>query len=475
MGNSIVAVERLDKDTIVGLFAMAVGILVVANDFTALSVAIPSIEKTFNTDVTTAQWVINSYAMVFGVVIVTGGRLADMFGRRRIFLIGAGIFALFSLVGGLAPDVRLLLVCRGIMGIGGAMMWPAVLGMTYEIIPDSRAGLAGGLIIGVAGIGNAMGPLLGGTLTDTLGWRWIFYINVPVALVGILTVLIVIPRDKPTARGERIDYGGTAALTVGLLSLLLALDWGVDLGWTDPVILSLFGVGAAALIGFGIYENRAGNTALIPDSVMKNLTFAMATLTTLMIAAVFFGALLYLPQFMTKTLGFTAIGSGAGLLPMMLTFALVSFIAGRAYEALGAKLIVSVGAAFLAGGMFLLSTIQSGTTYDQLVPGMIVLGIGIGLFYSSVTTAGVTALDPSRSSLAGAIIYMANVAGGAIGLGLNTAIVVTAPSLTEGIRTAFLVNGSLAVIGVVIALMFIGGPIDKKRLRELRHHHRAHT
>ena len=226
---------------------------------------------------------------------------------------------------------------------------------------------------------------------------------------------------------------------------------------------------------FGVYENRAGETALIPDSVMKNLTFAMATLTTLMIAAVFFGALLYLPQFMTKTLGFSAIGSGAGLLPMMLTFALVSFVAGRVYEALGAKLIVSVGAALLAGGMFLLSTIQSGTTYAELVPGMIVLGFGIGLFYSSVTTAGVTALDPSRSSLAGAIIYMANVSGGAIGLGFNTAIVATASSLTEGIRTAFLVNGSLAVIGVVIALIFIGGPIDKQRLRNLRHHHRAHT
>ena len=207
----------------------------------------------------------------------------------------------------------------------------------------------------------------------------------------------------------------------------------------------------------------------------KNLTFVMATLATLLIAAVFFGALLYLPQFMTKSLGFSAMGSGAGLLPMMLTFAVVSFFAGRVYEIMGAKLIVSVGAAFLAGGMFLLSTIQSGTTYEQLVPGMIVLGIGIGLFYSSVTTAGVKALDPSQSSLAGAIIYMANVAGGAIGLGLNTAIVASAETLTDGISTAFVVNGSLALIGVLIAVLFIHGPVDKERLRALRHIHRAHN
>ncbi|WP_419907335.1 MFS transporter [Hoeflea sp.] len=468
-------VERLDRNTIIGLFAMAIGTFVVANDFTALSVAIPAIEKSFNTDLTTAQWVINSYAMVFGVVIVTGGRLADIFGRRRIFLIGAAIFAIFSVIGGLAPDVRMLLICRGIMGIGGALMWPAVLGMTFEIVPDNRAGLAGGLVIGVAGIGNAMGPLLGGTLTDTLGWQWIFYINAPVALLGIVTVLLVIPRDKPTGPNERIDYGGIAILTVGLLAWLLALDWGVDRGWTNPVILFLFALGAVAVALFGLWENRMGETALIPTAVMRNLTFAVATLTTLMIAAVFFGALLYLPQYMTKALGFSAVGAGAGLLPMMLTFALVSFVAGRVYEILGAKLIVSVGAACLAGGMFLLSSVHTGTTYGGLVPGMLVLGIGIGLFYSSVTTAAVTALDPSRASLAGAIIYMVNVAGGAIGLGLNTAIVASAGTLIEGIRAAFIVNGSLALIGLVIAALFIGGPIDKGRLRSLRHHYRAHN
>ena len=154
---------------------MAVGILVVANDFTALSVAIPAIEKSFKTDVTTAQWVINSYAMVFGVVIVTGGRLLQTCTADDAFSSLVPAFSrCFPLIGGLAPDVRLLLVCRGIMGIGGAMMWPAVLGMTYEIVPDSRAGLAGGLIIGVAGIGNAVGPLIGGTLTDTLGWEMDF-------------------------------------------------------------------------------------------------------------------------------------------------------------------------------------------------------------------------------------------------------------------------------------------------------------
>ena len=135
--------EHLDKAAMLGMIAMGVAVLVVANDFTALSVALPAIERAFHTDVTTVQWVINGYAMVFGVAIVTGGRLADMFGRRRIFIVGTAIFAVFSVIGGLAPNVGLLLACRFLMGIGGAMMWPAILGMTYGLLPASKAGLGG--------------------------------------------------------------------------------------------------------------------------------------------------------------------------------------------------------------------------------------------------------------------------------------------------------------------------------------------
>jgi MFS family permease len=143
------------------MIAMGVAVLVIANDFTALSVALPAIERDLRTGVNTVQWVINGYAMVFGVLIVTGGRLADMFGRRRIFVVGAAVFAGFSLVGGFSPNIWLLLAGRFLMGIGGAMMWPAILGLTYGLLPPSKAGLAGGLILGAAGFGNAVGPLLG--------------------------------------------------------------------------------------------------------------------------------------------------------------------------------------------------------------------------------------------------------------------------------------------------------------------------
>lgn len=447
--------SALDRRTIIGMFAAGLGVFVVANDFTALSVAIPAIEKTFSTDLTTAQWVINIYAVLFGVFIVSGGKLADMFGRRRIYLLGASIFGLFSLLGGLSSEPWMLLTCRAVMGIGGALMWPAVLGLTFAVVPEDRAGLAGGLITAVAGLGNAAGPLLGGVLTDTLGWQWIFFVNVPIALIGMITLIFAIPKDEAADRHERIDYVGMALLSIAILSLLLALDFGVDLGWTSPSILALFAASAVFSAAFFLFERREGDRALIPKDVMNNLVFSMSALTTLFIAAVFFGAMVYLPQFMTKQLGFSAMDAGLGIAPMMFTFALVSFGSGRVYDALGPKISVSIGILGLVAGMFLLSRLNASTTYIQLVPGMIVLGVGIAFFYSTITPVAVTALGSDRASLASGIIYMVNVAGGALGLGMNTAIVASNVTLTEGIGVAFMVNGGLAFVGLLVALLFI--------------------
>lgn len=466
--------ETLGKSAILGLAAMAIGVFVIANDFTSLSVALPAMEKDFGVSLSTIQWVINGYAMVFGVLIVTGGRLADMFGRRAAFFLGSGIFAAFSVVGGLAPDVWVVLAARFLMGVGGALMWPAVLGMTYDLLPAGKAGLAGGIIMGAAGFGNAVGPLIGGTLTDYASWRWIFFLNLPVAIFAILVTWWVIPRDKPDKGQHKIDYAGILVLSAGLLALLLALDEGTALGWFDVRIIGLFVVAVLALSGFGFLERRAGDRALVPRDVLGNREFFFASLSVLLMSALFFAALLYLPQYMMKKLDYSAIGAGAGLLPMMGCFAVTSFLAGPAYNRFGAKIIVGLGAALLTAGMFLLSAIGPDVPYTSLIPGMVVMGVGVGLFYSSITTAGITALDKSRGSLAGAIIYMCQIAGGSIGLGLNTAIVVSNPVLGDGISTAFLVNGVLAACALLLVILFVGGRLDKASLDQLVHRHRAH-
>jgi EmrB/QacA subfamily drug resistance transporter len=458
---------------------MGLAVLVIANDFTALSVALPAIEKDLHSNLSTVQWVINAYALVFGVVIVTGGRLADMFGRRRIFVIGSAIFAGFSLLGGVAQGDIWLIGARALMGIGGALMWPAILGMTYDLLPEAQAGLAGGLILGAAGFGNAIGPLIGGLLTDALSWRWVFFLNLPVAAFAVVATLAAIKPNPPQSARERLDYGGIATLTLGLVSFLLALDQSSTWGWADARVLVLLAVAILLLATFVGVERRAGSAALVPREVISDRNFAAACASVLLMSAVYFTALLYLPQFMTKVLGFSALRSGAGLLPMMATFAVVSFVAGPVYQRFGPKLIVAVGAAFLTIGMFLLAFIDPGDQYSALLPGMFILGAGVGLFYSSVTTAGVTALDPSRASLAGGMIYMCQVGGGSVGLGISTVVVTAAGTTTNqfvaGISHAFLLDGVLALLATVVAIVFVGGAMSPHPMHlHRRHLHRAH-
>jgi EmrB/QacA subfamily drug resistance transporter len=520
--------DKLDRTTILAMVAMGAAVLIVANDFTALSVALPAIEKQFNTDVTTVQWVINAYALTFGVLIVVGGRLADMFGRRRMFVVGAAIFAGFSVIGGAAQGTLWLIACRTLMGIGGALMWPAILGMTFAALPESKAGLAGGLILGAAGIGNALGPLFGGILTDALSWRWIFFVNLPVAAFGVLVTLWAIPPDAPDTTDRSIDYGGVIALAVGLVSLLIALDQVTDWGWGDTRIIALLLLFVVMLAAFAWIERRRGERALIPPDVLRNRNFSAACLTVLLMSAIFFAALLYMPQFMQKILGYSPLGSGAGLLPMMGVFAITSFVAGPLYGKLGAKLTVALGAGAITLGMLLISLISESAGYGELVPGLVIIGVGVGLFYSSITTAAVTALDAARAALAGGIVYMFQIAGGSVGLGLDTTIFtarsqgyvdhhvatvtthltdsqvdavhgilagtqsahavtaqLSAPvahqitqlvrdAFVTGLHTIFRIDAALAFAGLIVAVLFVGGAVGGERLHQLmRHHHHA--
>lgn len=504
--------DRMAPGTAMVLVAMGLGVLVIANDFTALNVALPAIEQDFDTDVGTSQWVINAYALTFGMAIVTGGRLADLFGRRRAFFAGSAIFAGFSALGGIAPDIGWLIAARVAMGIGGALMWPAILGMTYAALPAKKAGLAGGLILGAAGIGNAMGPLVGGALTDLLDWRWIFFLNVPIAAIAVAVTLQRVHQPRVETDERRIDYAGSASLSLGLLLILLGLDQASDWGFGDPRVIAMFAAAVGLIAGFAFIEPRMRAAALIPSDVIRNSAFTSACLTVLMMSAVFFATVLYVPQFLQKILDYSPLGAGAGMLPMLAVFALVSFVAGPIYQRVGAKPTVVAGTVCLAAGPFLLSLIDADSSYGALVAGLVAIGVGAGLFYSSATTVAVTALDESRASLAGGIVYMFQIAGGAIGLGMTTAIFTTSSeselssrvadeggkvsehqeavihgvlagtdsgqrvteqvsgqvaadrvleiireSFVAGLTTSFRVIGAIALVGVAIAVFFVGG------------------
>jgi EmrB/QacA subfamily drug resistance transporter len=436
---------------------MGIAVIVIANDFSAINVALPTMESDFDTNVNTIQWVINAYALTFGVMIVTGGRLADMFGRRNAFFLGTAIFAAMSALGGAAQSETWLIATRTAMGVGGALMWPAILGMTYALLPEERAGLAGGIIIGAAGLGNALGPLIGGVLTDTLSWRWIFFLNVPVSAFAVLVTYRLVKVAEPATSERRIDYAGVATISLGLVSLLVALDQVDDWGFGDPRTIGLLVLAAVLIAAFVPIERRAGEHALVPSGVMANESFRASCLAILLMSATFFAALLYLPQFMQRQLDYSPLTAGLGMLPFLATFAFVSFLAGPLYEKLGAKLLAATGAACIAVAPLIFSLVDSSSGYGSLVPGMVVLGIGIGSFYPTATTAGVTSVDESHTSLAGGIVYMFQIAGGSIGLGLTTTVFSAQSSFVEGIQAAFRLDAALALVGFAIALCFVGG------------------
>jgi EmrB/QacA subfamily drug resistance transporter len=443
---------------------MAVAVIVIANDFSAINVALPTMEKDFDTDVNTIQWVVNAYALTFGVLIVTGGRLADMFGRRNAFFLGTAIFATMSAAGGAAQSEAWLIATRVLMAIGGALMWPAILGMTYELLPEEKAGLAGGIIIGAAGLGNALGPLIGGVLTEELSWRWVFFLNVPISIFAVAVTWFLVHVKEPDPGERRIDYAGIAVLSVGLVALLIGLDQVADWGWSDPRVIALLALAAAMLVAFAPIERRAGGHALVPREVMRNESFTASCIAILFMSATFFAALLYLPQFMEKQLGYSPLESGVGMLPFLATFALVSFVAGPLFNRLGAKPLVVLGAACITVAPFIFSLVDGDSGYESLIVGMVVLGIGIGSFYPTATTAGVTSVDESQTSLAGGIIYMFQIAGGSIGLGLTTTVFSGAvPPFVDGIQAGFRLDAALSLVGLLVAIGFVGGRIFSRR------------
>lgn len=411
-------------NVILPFVAMGLGVIILAQDFSSVNVALPAIERDLNSRLNTVQWVINAYALVFAMLIVAGGRFADLFGRKRVFLIGAVIFSVMSLVGGFAPNVLVLIAARALMGIGGALMWPAILGMTYGLVPKEKAGLAGGLILGAAGVGQALGPILGGALTELISWRWTLFVNVPIAAFAmVVTFLKIHPPAQPPG-DTKIDWFGIATLSLGLLSLLFGLDQALEWGWTDPRLLGLLVFAAAMLALFIVLERRAGGHALIPGEMMANRPFLIACVVTGLLAPLFNAALLFIPQYLEKLLDASPLNAGLGMLPMMVLFAGVSFAGGTLYDKLGARAMVAGGALLNALGALALGFLAPVSGYGiLLIGGMILLGIGLGMFYSSVTTAGVSSVDSSRTSLAGGLIYMFQIGGGAVGLGLTTTVI----------------------------------------------------
>lgn len=404
------------------LGAMCFALFMLMLDNTVVNVALPSIQQTFDADLASLEWTVNAYTLSLAVLLVVGGRLGDIFGRRRIFLIGVTIFALSSAAIGLAPTDLALVIGRVVQGVGAALMMPATLSIVTNAFPPHERGRALGTWAGVSALALAIGPVVGGFLTEEVSWRAIFFLNLPVAAAAIAMTLFSTHESRDETVGRSIDYAGIVTLTIGLTGLVLALIEGNRWGWGSARIVGLLVIAVAALAAFVRIELRS-RAPMVDFSFFRSRQFAGAASVGFIVSfgmmAVFFFTALY----MQNVLGYSALQAGVRFLPMTLVLIVMGPVAGRLTDRIGPKPLLIAGMAIVGISQIWQSTLDASTGYGFLLPSFILLGVGIGLVMSPMTTAAMNAVDRTKAGVASGVLSMGRMVGSTFGVAVFGAVV----------------------------------------------------
>lgn len=462
------------------LGAIAFGLFMALLDVTVVNVALPSIQKSLHESYTTLEWIVNAYALVVAVLLVTSSRLGDIFGRKRIFSIGMGIFTAGSLLCALSPHIHIahlsgadaLNISRGIQGIGGSAMLPLSLSLITATFHGRERGTAFGIWGGVAGLATALGPLVGGLLVTKVGWPSIFYLNVPTGILGMGLGFWAIHESRDTHHPGSIDVYGLVTLTVSLFCLVLALMKGNEKGWGSAYILTLFIVGGVSLIGFVIGELFIRHPMLDPR-LFKIPSFTGAAIAAFTVSAGAYALIYYLSIYMQNYLGFSALGAGLRFLPLSALVLVGAPLAGRFTDRIGAKWILTAGMASVTAGVAFLTRLSGAhhaSEWTLLLPGLILVGIGNGLVNPPISTLAMGTVQPSQIGMASGTSNVARQTGIAFGIAALSALLANrylhhvksgvlalqsssvphkaALSIIHGLKAAGPIAGSLGLKGV---------------------------
>src|SRR2546429_648075 len=328
------------------LVAVAIGLFMIMLDNTVVNVALPSIRKDLGISISELEWVVNAYALTFGVLLLTGGKLADMLGRRRMFVAGLVIFTGASLWCGLAAGASSLIAARSVQGVGAALMNPATLSIITATFPPRQRGTAIGIWAGVSALALAIGPIVGGLLTEKVSWSWIFFINIPVGVLGVVAARVFIDETKDTSKEQRLDLPGLITSGIGLFALTYGRIETNNRAWTSPRVLMLFAIAVIALGAFVFLELHQ-RLPMLDLSLFRNPTFAGANAAMLLVGLAMFGIFFYNSLFLQNILGYGAIKTGATFLPMTVLIILVAPIAGRFSDRIGARWLMAAGMSLL--------------------------------------------------------------------------------------------------------------------------------
>jgi EmrB/QacA subfamily drug resistance transporter len=413
------------------LAVLAAAQFMVVLDATIVNVALPAIQKTLGfTSDAQLQWMITAYALVFGGFLLLGGRLADLYGRRKLFVTGVILFAFASLLGGIAQNPAQIIAFRGLQGLGGALLAPAALSLVLTIFKEgSERNKALGVWSMVAAGGGAVGLIVGGILTQYVNWRWIFFINVPIGILVLFATMRFVPASKITKR-ESIDFGGAITITGSLMSLVYALATAADKGWTSATTITWFIVSAASMAAFIINEMRV-KKPLIPLGIFRRRNVTGGSLIMLLMPASMFGLFFYLSIYLQHILGYSPTHTGIANLPFTLTIMIVAGTLSSRIARINAKAVLVAGPLLATAGLLFFSRLPLVANYwTDILPGIIMMAAGMAMVFvtaTSVTTAGVS---HEESGLVSGLLNTGQQIGGAIGLAVLT-VISTAATRTQ--------------------------------------------
>jgi EmrB/QacA subfamily drug resistance transporter len=397
------------------LAAMCFALFMIMLDNTVVNVALPSIQEDLDASLSSLEWTINAYTLTFAVLLVTGGRLGDIFGRRRMFLFGVVVFALSSATIGFAPTETALVASRAVQGIGAAFMMPATLSIITNTFPAEERGRAIGTWAGVSALALAIGPVVGGLLTEYVSWRAIFFLNLPVAAGAVVVTLYATRESRDETVDKTIDPLGIATLTLGLATMILALVEGNSWGWGSPEIVGLFISSAVGLVAFALIEPRV-RAPMVDFGFFRSRSFVGANVVAFVISfamlAIFFFAALY----MQNLLGYSALEAGVRFLPATAVIIVTAPIAGRLADRIGPRPLIVTGLSLLAVSLYIQTHITVDSGYGLLLPAFMVMGVGIGLTMSPMSTAAMNAVSTDKAGGASGILSMNRMVGGTFGV-----------------------------------------------------------
>ena len=400
------------------LIAVSVAIFMLLLDITVVNVALPDIQRSLHSSFQDLQWVVDAYSLTLAAFLLTAGSLADLLGRKRVFLTGLVVFTASSVACGLSSSSLMLNLARGVQGTGGAMMFATSLALIAQAFSGRERGTAFGVFGAVTGAAVAVGPLVGGVITSGIGWEWIFFVNVPIGVAAVFLTLSRVEESRdPQATG--VDWAGLLTFSGSLFLLVFALVRGNDKGWGSPQIVG-FLIASVVLIVLFLIVERAQERPMLDLALFRRPAFTGANIVAFALSGSIFAMFLYLTLYVQNVLGFSPLQAGLRFLPITLLSFAVAPVAGRLSVRMPVRLPLGVGLLFVGAGLFAMSTIDATSGWTALIPGFVLAGIGIGLVNPPLAAAAIGVVPPERSGMASGInstFRQVGIATGIAGLG----------------------------------------------------------